>query len=180
MRSWCPRTISTGSTDASRSAVCSIGRIRGAAGPARSTTTTAAVASTSRIRPGIIWKSSPGPTDQVVPDSGCARVFQDDGYALAGADAHTKRAIAGVALTQLGRQRQHIPGPAGPERMADGDGAAVVGELLVRNRETAELILQLAEHAQRLRAERLMHFPHVDPPRAKAGTFDRNRQPPSR
>src|SRR6202171_2881823 len=124
MRSWCPRTISTGSTDASRSAVCSIGLIRGAAGPARSTTTTAAAASTSRTRPGTTWKSSPDPTDQAPPDSGCARVFQDDGNALAGADAHTKRAIAGVALTQLGRQRQHIPGPTGPDRMDNGHGAA--------------------------------------------------------
>src|SRR4029077_17916289 len=102
-RSWCLRTSSTRSTAASVIGACSIGPIRGAAGPAKSTTTTAAAAFTSRIPAGTTWKSSPGPTDRVPADSGGVWVFEDDGNALAGADAHTKRAVADVALAQLGR-----------------------------------------------------------------------------
>ena len=41
-----------------------IGLIRRPPAPARSTTTTAAVGSTSRTPPGTTWKSSPGPTAQ--------------------------------------------------------------------------------------------------------------------
>src|SRR4051812_33715055 len=68
MRSWSRRTSSTRSTDASASAACSTGPIRGAPGPARSTTTTAGAACTFRIPADTIWRSSPGPTDQVPAD----------------------------------------------------------------------------------------------------------------
>src|ERR1700730_7505373 len=177
MRSWCPRTSSTRSMGVSGRGVCSIGPIRGAAGPARSTTTTAAAACTSRIRPGTTWKSSPGPTDRAAEPrhrrSGGPRVFQDDGNALPRPDAHTGGAVADVALAQLGSQRQHISGTTGPERMPDGHRAAVRGELLVGNRETTELIRQLAKHAKRLRTECLVHFPYVDLLGGQPGTLDR-------
>ena len=58
-------------------------------------------------------------------DSGGVRILQDDGNALAGADAHTNCAVADVALTQFGGQRQHISGAGGPERMANGHGATL-------------------------------------------------------
>ena len=51
-----------------RSWAWTIGPIRGAHDPARSTTTTAAAACTSWIPPATTWKSSPGPTDPALVD----------------------------------------------------------------------------------------------------------------
>ena len=58
--------------------------------------------------------------------------------------------VTGSALLQLGGKRQHIAGARRPERVADGDRAAVRIELLVGDLEAVELVGQLAQHAQRL------------------------------
>jgi uncharacterized membrane protein len=67
--SWSARTSSTRSSPASASGTCPTGPTRVAAGPGRSTPTTAAAASTGRTRAATSWRSSPAPTAAA---EGCA------------------------------------------------------------------------------------------------------------
>ena len=67
-------------------------------------------------------------------------IFQDDSNALAGADADPDRAVAGVAFAQFDGQREDVARPGRAERVADGDRAAVGGELVVGNLESVELV----------------------------------------
>src|SRR5262245_41557943 len=78
-----------------------------------------------------------------LPNSARVRVLADDGNALARADAATDGAIAGVPFPQFGRQCQHVSSTGRAERMADGNRAAIRGQLVVGNPEAAELIWQL-------------------------------------
>src|SRR5271155_2746128 len=105
--------------------------------------------------------------------SGRAGIFQDDGNALPGTDAHAGRAVADVPLPQFGCQRQDVAGAGGAEGVSDGHRATVGVELVIGNVEAAELVGQFAKHAERLCAERLMHLPHVDLLRGQPGPLDR-------
>jgi hypothetical protein len=56
---------------------------------------------------------------------GAARILQDERHTLTGAHTDPEHAVAGFAQSQLGREREHITGARGPERMPDRDRAPV-------------------------------------------------------
>src|SRR5262245_42394754 len=83
------------------------------------------------------------------------RVAQHDRDALAPADAGAGDAVRATAALQLEPQRQHQPRAGGPERVADGDGAAVHVDALPLQ---PELLL----HRQVLRRERFVDLEQID------------------
>src|SRR6188768_1476134 len=58
------------------------------------------------------------------------QAFDDHGHALTAADAHRLEAVAAAAVLEAVEQRGHDAGAGHPERVAEGDGAAVGVELL--------------------------------------------------
>src|SRR6202020_2604889 len=88
--------------------------------------------------------------------SGRAEVFQNDGNALPGADAHAGRAVTDVPLPQFGCQRQDVAGAGGAEGVSNGHRATVGVELVIGNGEAAELVGQFTKHAESPCAEPLM------------------------
>src|SRR5438128_11621952 len=97
-----------------------------------------------------------------------ARVLQDERDPLPGAHAHAEDPVADLAQPQLGGEREHVAGAGRPERVADGDRAAVRVQPVVGHLEPVELAWQLAQYGERLRSVRLVDLPDVDVARGKA------------
>src|SRR6476619_4260828 len=76
--------------------------------------------------------------------------FEEDGDALADADAHGGQGTADAAVVQFDGGGQGDPGPAGAQRVTQRDRAAVRVDVLGVLRET-----ELPQHAECLRGERL-------------------------
>src|SRR5690606_22644782 len=81
--------------------------------------------------------------------SGTSAVVDEHGDALAAADAGGGDAVASARAAQLPRQRDGKPHARGPERMADGDGAAIDVDAVFAEPE-------LLEAGEQLRAEGLV------------------------
>ncbi len=107
---------------------------------AASTTIALAVSAPRKSRTGAVRlrahavRPAPGPSVErgaaapsaATPASGArARVLEHERHSLPRPDAHAEHAVAHAAQRQLGRERQHVARAGGPERMADGDRAAV-------------------------------------------------------
>ena len=106
--------------------------------------------------------------------SGSGEVFEDDGDALADADAHRRQAVAPAGAAQVMSQRGDDAHAAATERVTDGDRSA----LLVDDRRIE--LRPLAQAGQRLRGERLVQLDRgevapTDPgsPQRRARCLDR-------
>jgi hypothetical protein len=82
---------------------------------------------------------------------------------------------SGRAAAELGRERQHVAGARGSERMSDRDGAAVRVQLLVGDLEPFELVRQLAQDRERDRGVRLVDLRDVDLLWGQAGSLQSSR-----
>src|SRR6478736_6150157 len=96
--------------------------------------------------PALWGRAAPFPVLTVVV-MGCSRCegsggFEQDGDALADADAHGGQGAAGAAVVQFDRGGKGDPGAAGAQRVTQGDGPAVRVDVLGVLRDT-----QLPQHA---------------------------------
>src|SRR5207253_10473965 len=82
--------------------------------------------------------------------------FEDDGDALADADAHGAEGVAAVGAQELIERGSDEARAAGTERVADGDGAAVGIDVWRVVREA-----EVAEDGERLRGESFVELDDV-------------------
>ena len=90
--------------------------------------------------------------------------FQQDGDALADADAHRADGVATASRLELVRRRRREARAAHPERVAERDGAPVRVHVLGVVGQP-----EIAESGQGLGGERLVQLDHVDPAHFEAG-----------